>query len=82
MRAKSKYEEIIIKEIREFPQSKLPQIIKLLHSVKSRILPREKRRLIRQPHRSKAESLMGSFKGYLSSSEEFSIRKEEEKELE
>lgn len=81
MQTKTRYEKIIIKEVREFPQSELPQIIKILHSMKSRILLHKKRK-IKKTHRLPIESIVGSFKGFLSSSEEFSARKEEEKKLE
>jgi hypothetical protein len=81
MQTKTRYEKIIIEEVREFPQSELPQIIKILHSMKSKILLHEKRKL-RKPHRYTIESIMGSFKGFLSSSEQFSIKKNEEKILE
>ena len=37
MQTKTKYEEIVLKELREIPDESLPQIIKILHSIKEGI---------------------------------------------
>ncbi len=37
MQTKTKYEEIILKEIRDFPVEALPHVVKILHSLKKSI---------------------------------------------
>ncbi len=37
MQTKTKYEEIILKDVREFPVETLPQVVKILHSLKKSI---------------------------------------------
>ncbi len=81
MQIRDNYEEIILKEIREFPKSKLPKLIKLMHFLRLELIGKSEKEL-QKPKQFTIESVMGSFKGMLSTSQEFSARKKEEKGLE
>jgi hypothetical protein len=73
---KNEYEQILIEEIKEFPEDKLPFLLKLVRFARSELFIDEKK-----AGKVSLKSVMGSFKGYLSTTEEFIARKKEEKDL-
>jgi hypothetical protein len=74
-------EEMISNEIRDFPKEKLPDLVKLIHFLRSEwFVDYDSRK--DKIEKTDIEKIRGSFKGYLSSSEEFSKRKIDEKEIE
>ena len=76
MITKQKYEEEILRKVQALPESELPKVISLL----DRLGETEKQRKAEE-HRKAMKELKGKYRDVMSSSEEFSMRKQDEKKL-
>lgn len=65
MQAKTRYEKIILKEVRGIPEETLPQVVRILHSLKESIIAVR----IKKPAREKSSGLCGIWKDNRSAEE-------------
>jgi len=80
MQLKDRYRKMLFDEIRDFPEDRLHILLKLVKFARKELLADEiKEEEI--PEDLSLEAMAGSFKGYLSSSENFIKRKKDEKAL-
>ena len=75
MEAKKKYEEEILRRVQDMPEEQLAKVISLMDKVQ------EESESKKQDYQKAIAELRGKYKHSMSSTEEFTKRKEEEKRL-
>lgn len=76
MLIKQRYEEEILRKVQALPERELPKVISLLDR-----LEEEEKKKKAEEYRRVIKELKGKYRDVMSSSEEFSGRKQDEKEL-